>query len=807
MSVPNFKVEKLNNSNYESWRFEMRSILRVNKLWGYVNGTIVKTAENEAEWLESDESALDYIILSVQANQHSHIRNAKTSQEAWEILKNVHESKGAMRQSMLIKQLTRMEMKSDRDMAEYINEFYKIVERLEETDIALPKKLTGLLLLNSLPSEYETICVAMESRKEFPSLEELKVKLTEEQMRIEDKSGKCTFEKEEALVTGKRSAYKTRRKEDHSERNGNRSRDRKCYTCGRIGHIAKDCRQRNKRRPSRSCEQDMMIATALNTGTHSPNTWCLDSGATRHMCNSRNKFEDLNEEDETPIYTATEVCVKSSGSGVVRIETLGATGNVNKIKLINTLFVPEIKRNLLSVSTMIQHGYTVEFDKRGAVVRRRSGETIMKATLKDGLYIVEEKGTTSAMLARSPNQNLMKWHQRLGHVNFSDIKKMKQKEMVTGIMDNINGEDAPCEVCCKSKITQLPYKPSKRREQDTLGLVHSDICGPMQTTSSGGARYFVTFIDDKTRYTEVKPLKQKSDVFEAFKEYKARAEKTTGQVIKKLRTDNGKEYVSNQFAEFLRKEGIRRELSVEYTPQQNGVAERANRSLTEMARCMLLDAKLPKYLWAEAINTAAYIRNRCPTKILSDKTPYEMWTGRKPHISHMRKIGSRVIALKKGHRCDKFDPKGEEYILIGYSEEAKAYRLWKKGTRSVVKRRDVRFLEEIETKSQPTNKKDYFEAPRKIDAKPDMPTSNQETETDINYSMNEENSTDSETEEEREQEEIMRKRGKGRPKLLKTGKPGRPKKIYPEATNMVDEREIKTPKSANEAMNLPEKYF
>ena len=101
-------------------------------------------------------------------------------------------------------------------------------------------------------------------------------------------------------------------------------------------------------------------------------------------------------------------------------------------------------------------------------------------------------------------------------------------------------------------------------------------------------------------------------------------EKTTGQVIKKLTTDNGKEYVSNQFAEFFRKEGIRRELSVEYTPQQNGVAERANRSLTEMARCMLLDAKLPKYLWAEAINTAAYIRNRCPTKLLLNKTPYEM---------------------------------------------------------------------------------------------------------------------------------------------------------------------------------------
>ena len=119
----------------------------------------------------------------------------------------------------------------------------------------------------------------------------------------------------------------------------------------------------------------------------------------------------------------------------------------------------------------------------------------------------------------------------------------------------------------------------------------------------------------------------------------------------------------------------------------------------------------------------------------------------------------------------------------------------------------MRFLKEIKRQSQPRNKEEYFEAPRKIDAKPDTPTSSRVTGTDIDYSLNEENSTDSETEEEREQEEIMRKRGKGRSKLLKTGKPGRPKKIYPEITNMVDEREIKTPKSVNEAMNLPEKYF
>lgn len=147
-----------------------------------------------------------------------------------------------------------------------------------------------------------------------------------------------------------------------------------------------------------------------------------------------------------------------------------------------------------------------------------------------------------------------------------------------------------------------------------LELVHSDICGPMNTESLGGAKYFVTFTDDCTRYTETTMLRNKSDVFEAFKNYKKKAEKQTGKQIKKLRTDNGKEYLSNNFKNFLKEEGISHQLSVEYTPQQNGVAERKNRTLVEMARCIMLQGNLPQSLWAEAVNAATYIRNRCTTK-------------------------------------------------------------------------------------------------------------------------------------------------------------------------------------------------
>lgn len=162
--------------------------------------------------------------------------------------------------------------------------------------------------------------------------------------------------------------------------------------------------------------------------------------------------------------------------------------------------------------------------------------------------------------------------------------------------------------------------------------------------------------------------------------------------------------MSNAFKEFLKEAGIIHQLSVEYTPQQNGVAERQYRTITEMARCILLQGNLPQSLWGEAVNAAVYLRNRCATKSLERKTPYEAWTKRKPYVNYLKIIGAKAIVLDKTRRRGKFQPKGDEYILVGYSEESKAYRLWKRGTKTVVKARDVKFFEAEET----TNSKDIL---------------------------------------------------------------------------------------------------
>ena len=167
---------------------------------------------------------------------------------------------------------------------------------------------------------------------------------------------------------------------------------------------------------------------------------------------------------------------------------------------------------------------------------------------------------------------------------------------------------------CFGKQTRDPF--SKNRNEPAtqiLDVLHSDVCGPMQITSDGGANYVLTFIDDKSRITVVYFLKNKPEVLSNFKEYIQMAENFTGQKLKCLRSDNGGEYTSRDFEQFCKQHRIIHELTVPRTAQQNDIAERMNRTLLECARSVLFHAKMPLHFWADAVNTAAYLRNRSPT--------------------------------------------------------------------------------------------------------------------------------------------------------------------------------------------------
>lgn len=165
-----------------------------------------------------------------------------------------------------------------------------------------------------------------------------------------------------------------------------------------------------------------------------------------------------------------------------------------------------------------------------------------------------------------------------------------------------------------------------------------------------------------------------------------------GRKPKVLRSDRGGEYMSNEFIQYLDQQGIQYQRTVPSTPQQNGVAERKNRTLVEMARCMLIDAKLEKYFWGEAVLMAKYVQNRLPGKEV-EGTPYENWFGRKPNLSHFKQFGSKCFTFIQPEHRRKLDSTAREAILVGYDEISKAYRCYVPSTRKVIVSRDVRFID------------------------------------------------------------------------------------------------------------------
>ncbi|MCH81290.1 copia-type polyprotein, partial [Trifolium medium] len=236
-------------------------------------------------------------------------------------------------------------------------------------------------------------------------------------------------------------------------------------------------------------------------------------------------------------------------------------------------------------------------------------------------------------------------------------------------------------------------KQAKWRASKKLELVHTDICGPITPQSNGGNRYFITFTDDYTRKTWVYVLKDKAGAFEIFKVFKALVEKESGCPIICLRSDRGGEYTSNAFNEFCRVEGIKRQLTAAYTPQQNGVSERKNRTLLNIVRSMISAKGVPKQFWPEAVLWAVYVMNRSPTTSVKDKTPEEAWSGVKPSVKHFNKFGCLAHVHVNDVNRKKLDSKSKICVLLGISEESKAYKLYDPTTKKIIISRDVVFEE------------------------------------------------------------------------------------------------------------------
>ncbi|GJU04566.1 putative ribonuclease H-like domain-containing protein [Tanacetum coccineum] len=228
---------------------------------------------------------------------------------------------------------------------------------------------------------------------------------------------------------------------------------------------------------------------------------------------------------------------------------------------------------------------------------------------------------------------------------------------------------------CKYKIVSSISQP--------LQMLHMDLFSPTFVKSLMKKMYCLVVTDDFSRFSWVFFLATKDETSEILKTFITSIENIIDLRVKVIRCDNGTEFKNRVMNQFCEIKGIKREFSVARTPQQNGVAERKNRTLIEAARTMLADLKLPTTFWAEAVNTACYVQNRVLVIKPHNKTPYELFLGRKPSLSFMRPFGCPVTILNTIDHLGKFDEKADEGFFVGYSTNGKASRVFNSRTRIV----------------------------------------------------------------------------------------------------------------------------
>jgi transposase InsO family protein len=331
---------------------------------------------------------------------------------------------------------------------------------------------------------------------------------------------------------------------------------------------------------------------------------------------------------------------------------------------------------------------------------------ILEAPRINGLYQLPAHPVASPaedgacfITVKSPEETPELWHRRMGHLHYRALARLPS--MVTGAKLAAGAvEDAasqPCEPCILGKQDRRPFKQSERATSKPLELVHMDVVGPISLPTLDNARYVLTVLDDYSGFCAVETVASKAAVPGVISTLLPLLEVQCGHQLQALRTDRGTEFLNNVVANLLQHRGAVHQTSVPYTPQQNGKAERLNRTLVEMVRSMLAATDLPYSLWGEAIETAAYLRNRSPTS-KRPLTPFELFTGMKPDLSHLRVWGCNAWAKLLVSREGKFAPVATPCRLVGYCLNSKAYRVYLPDSEQVMDHRDVLFDEEAPLK-------------------------------------------------------------------------------------------------------------
>jgi hypothetical protein len=532
------------------------------------------------------------------ANANTQISKITSGRKAWMIMREIFEKQGTLDAIYAAREIMNLQYDGTTGIENYISKIFALNEDLMTADESMAyseKQLLGIIL-TSLPEHFSPVVASLQGIKDL-TINLVKQRLKDHELQNNSKRSKILMTKgkePESDLKRKRSKFISGPQGERPLKGDNPSYY--CRNCKAYGHKTTSCYSLKKAKVN-----NLSIKTTR---------YYIDSGASKHVVNNSSLFS-IFQKDNTIIELADNSQCICNKKGMIQLIVENEEKR-HEIILHDVLFSDAIKDNLISVAELTKQGYSCIFENNYVKIEKDNVQLYKAYICKtNSLYElhaisgnVDQINTISVNMAITKENSLSLWHKRLGHPNLNVTKDILSKNSIS-FTDNLN----VCEACQLGKLSMLKFENSNSRANNILETLHVDLMGPMRVTSIDDALYRLTIIDDKSRYEWNYLLKYKSEAPSTlmFLIKKVETEFSTPSltyIVKRVRSDNGGEFITNKLIAFLEDKGIEQQFTLRYTPQQNGIAERRNRTTMECARTLLYEAKLSHSFWGPAINAA-----------------------------------------------------------------------------------------------------------------------------------------------------------------------------------------------------------